>query len=288
MKPRRSVDPWAFVLPTLVLLSLFVLVPVAGAIAMSFQRSDMLTPPVYVGLQNYRQLLASGELVGVASRSVFFSAIVVVLSVSVGLALALLLEGRGALRAFVRSAVFSAYVVSWVSVALLFLYVLDPDTGPVARVLAWFGVRSWALLTDPDRALPTLALVMTWKLAGYSMVCFLVGLGDIPPAVVDAARLDGARPWARFVYVVLPMLRPTISFVATTSLIVSFQAFDIVRIMTQGGPVKATTLFVYAIYEHIFLDLRVGRASALAVVFFVLLFTLSAFGLHFGRVKRRR
>jgi ABC-type sugar transport system permease subunit len=118
------------------------------------------------------------------------------------------------------------------------------------------------------------------------MIIFVVGLQDIPPSLREAAALDGAGPFARFWYVTLPLLRPTLAFVATTSLIVSFQAFDVVRVMTQGGPVKATTLFVYAIYEQIFLDLRVGRASALTVVFLLVLLALSALQLWAFRGRR--
>jgi sn-glycerol 3-phosphate transport system permease protein len=143
------------------------------------------------------------------------------------------------------------------------------------------------LLGDPRWALPTLAVVGVWKLTGYAMVVFLAGLEAVPRAHLEAAALDGARAWARFRYVTVPALAPTTAFVATTSLVTSFQAFDAVRIMTQGGPAKSTDLFVYAIYEDIFLDLRVGRASALTVVFCVLLFGLTALQLGALRPAQR-
>jgi ABC-type sugar transport system permease subunit len=117
------------------------------------------------------------------------------------------------------------------------------------------------------------------------MILFIAGLQDVPPSLLEAASLDGAGAFARFRHVTWPLLRPTAAFVATTSLIVSFQAFDIVRIMTQGGPVHSTTLFVYAIYEQVFLDLRVGRASVLTVVFFFVLLALSALQLWAWRAR---
>ena len=115
------------------------------------------------------------------------------------------------------------------------------------------------------------------------MVIFLAGLQDIPKSVLEAAALDGATAWRRFWHVTWPLLRPTTVFVGTTSLIMSFQAFDIVRVMTQGGPIDSTTVFVYAIYEQVFMNLRVGRASALTMVFFALLLVLTAFQLWLWR-----
>ena len=137
------------------------------------------------------------------------------------------------------------------------------------------GITDTALLSDPDTALWALAAVTVWKITGYAMVIFLAGLQDIPRSVLEAAALDGAGPWARFRHVTWPLLWPTAAFVGTTSLILSFQAFDIVRVMTQGGPIRSTTIFVYAIYEQVFLNLRVGRASALTVVFFLFLVALT-------------
>ena len=111
-----------------------------------------------------------------------------------------------------------------------------------------------SLLGDPRWALPTLAVVGVWKLTGYAMIVFLAGLQGVPRSLLEAAALDGAGAWARFRHVTMPLLAPTAAFVATTSLVTSFQAFDVVRIMTQGGPARATELFVYAIYEQIFLE----------------------------------
>jgi ABC-type sugar transport system permease subunit len=172
-----------------------------------------------------------------------------------------------------------------VSVGLLWLWLLDADSGIVASVLRpLLGLRRGPL-ADPTTAPWALALVVTWKITGYAMVLFLSGLQAIPASVLEASSLDGASAWSRFRYVVLPLLSPTTAFVATTSLILTFQAFDVVRVMTQGGPVRSTTVFVYAIYEQMFMDLRVGRASAEAMAFFVVLLALT--GLELLAFKRR-
>lgn len=285
MRPRAPWHPWVMLGPSLGVLFLFFVAPVVlGAVASLFSW-DMLTPPAFVGTANYERIAARGELVALVGRTLKFSLLVVVMSMSFGLALALALNRPGRVVAFVRSAVFSAYVVSWVSVALLFSWMLDPDAGVIAHVLKAIGLGRFPFLTDPRTALPTLAAVTVWKITGYSMVVFLVGLQDVPPSLLEAAALDGAGPIDRFRHVVWPLLRPTAAFVATTSLIVSFQAFDVIRVMTQGGPAKATTLFVYAIYEQVFLDLRVGRASALTVVFFVVLLGLATLQLWALRAR---
>jgi sn-glycerol 3-phosphate transport system permease protein len=272
--------------PTLALLFVFFLVPIGVAACVSLFSWDMLTPPRFVGASNYRALAAHGHLLGIALRTLGYSLLVVAGTMCLGLALALLVDRPGRLFAFVRASVFSAYVVSWVAVALLWMWLLDGGSGLVGRLMRWLGAGSFSLLGDLRWALPTLAVVGIWKLTGYAMVVFLAGLQDVPRSLLEAAALDGAGAWTRFRHITFPLLAPTAAFVATTSLVTSFQAFDVVRIMTQGGPAGVTELFVYAIYEQIFLDLSVGRASALTVAFFVLLLGTAGLQLRAWRGAR--
>lgn len=287
MRPRSALHPYLMLLPTLGVLGLFFVYPLFVAAYRSFFAWDMLTAPRYVGGQNYAALASSGELLGTVGRTFGYSAVVVTLSLGLGLALAVALDRPGPVYAFVRSAVFSAYVVSWVAVALLWMWLLDADSGLISIGLQKLGVPRLSWLGDPRTALVTLAGVSVWKITGYAMVIFLAGLQDIPRSLHEAAALDGAGPWRRFVHVTWPMLRPTAAFVGTTSLILSFQAFDVVRVMTQGGPVRSTTVFVYAIYEQVFMNLRVGRASALTVVFFAFLLALTGLQLWAWRLGSR-
>jgi len=275
-------------LPTLVVLLIFFIIPLFIAAKNSLYAWDLLTPPAYVGLDNYAILVSNGELAGTLLRTLAYSVVVVVFSVAIGLALAVELDRPGRLYAFLRGAVFSAYVVSWVAVALLWMWILDADSGLLSIALRRLGVPTMSWLGDPRSALMTLAAVSVWKITGYSMVIFLAGLQDIPRSLHEAAALDGAGPWQRFTNITWPLLRPSAAFVGTTSLILSFQAFDVVRVMTQGGPVKSTTIFVYAIYEHVFVNLRVGRASALTVVFFAFLLGLTGLQLWAWRLSSAR
>lgn len=273
--------------PSLLVWALFVVLPLVLAARQSLYSWDMLTPPEWVGGANYSALLENGEVWRILGRTLGFSVLVVTGSMTLGLALALLLDRPGGFFAFVRGSIFSAYVVSWVAVALLWVLLLDPDRGAAAAMLRAVGLPRVGFLADPRAALPTLAAVTVWKITGYAMVVFLSGLRAVPRSLHEAAALDGAGAFARFRYVTWPLLRPTAAFVATTSLIVSFQAFDVVRIMTGGGPARATTLFVYAIYEQIFLNLSVGKASALAVVYFVVLCMLAGLQLRAWRGSHR-
>jgi len=285
MKPRARSHPWLMLGPSLAVWIIFVFVPLGLAAYQSFFAWDMLTPPTYVGLDNYAAIAESGELWRVLGRSLLFSLLVVAGSMSLGLALALLLDRPGGFFAFVRGSIFSAYVVSWVAVALLWVLLLDPDRGVAGAVLRFLHLPRIAFLSDPRSALPTLAGVTVWKITGYSMIIFLAGLRAVPRSLHEAAALDGANAWNRFRWVTWPLLRPTTAFVATTSLIVSFQAFDVVRIMTGGGPARATTLFVYAVYEQIFMNLSVGKASAYAIVYFGVLCLLATLQLRAWRSR---
>ncbi len=285
MKARRRGDPYFMLAPTMVLLALFFFYPLVYAFYRSLYAWDLLTPPRFIGLAHYRWLIESGELAHTFAMTALFSIVAVAGSTSVGLILALALARPGRYFAFIRGAVFSAYVVSWVSVALLWLWVLDADAGILSHLTRWLGLPTPDWLGDPDVAPYTLALVTAWKITGYAMVLFIAGLQDVPRSLIEAAALDGAGRLRTFSNVTWPLLRPTAAFVQITALILSFQVFDVVRVMTQGGPSNSTTFFVYAIYEQIFQNLRVGRASAEVVAFFFLLLALT--GLQLWTWRRR-
>jgi len=274
---RARRDAWlgyALVGPSLALFGLVYLYPVAYSAYVSVFSWDLMTPPRYVGLANYRELV-SAEFGEVLVNTACYSGGVVVLALGLGLALALLLDNRSALSAGLQACIFSSYIVSWVAVSLLWIWMLDPQYGLVTYGLRLVGLRPVNWLGSPQVALWTLVLVTVWKTVGYPLVIYLAGLQAIPGDFYEAAALDGATGWSRFRFITWPLLSPTTLFLVVTLTIASFQGFDIVKIMTQGGPITSTMIYVYYIYEQAFQYFRLGKASAAVVIFFALILLLT-------------
>ncbi len=254
--------------------ALVYLYPVAYSAWVSLYEWDLVMPARWVGAANYRAL-ASVEFWDVVTNTVKYSVGVVALSQALGLVLAVLLNDRTRLGALLQASIFSSYVVSWVAVSLLWIWLLDPQYGLVAWLLRLVGLPGVNWLGDHRLALWSLVLVTVWKTVGYPMVIYLAGLQAIPGDLYEAAALDGAGGWQRFRHITWPLLTPTTLFLLITLTITSFQGFDIVKIMTQGGPVTSTVIYVYYIYEQAFLYFKLGKASAAVVLFFIVIVTLT-------------
>jgi len=274
---RARRDAWlgyALVGPSLALFGLVYLYPVAYSAYVSVFEWDLMTPKRYVGLANYRDLW-SPEFGEVLVNTACYSGGVVVLALGLGLALALLLNDRSRLSAGLQACIFSSYIVSWVAVSLLWVWMLDPQYGLVTYGLRLVGLRPVNWLGSPSVALWTLVLVTVWKTIGYPLVIYLAGLQAIPGDFYEAAALDGATGWKRFRFITWPLLSPTTLFLVVTLTIASFQGFDIVKIMTGGGPITSTMIYVFYIYEQAFQYFRLGKASAAVVIFFGLILLLT-------------
>jgi ABC-type sugar transport system permease subunit len=273
--PRRDAAlGYVLIGPSLLLFGLVYLYPVAYSAWVSLYEWDLATPARWVGLANYRELW-SAEFAEVVANTLTYSVAVVGLSQAAGLVLAVLLNDRTRLGALFQAAIFSSYVVSWVAVSLLWIWLLDPQYGLVGYGLRLVGLPAVNWLGDHRVALWALVLVTVWKTVGYPMVIYLAGLQAIPGDLYEAAALDGAGPWQRFRHVTWPLLTPTTLFLLVTLTIASFQGFDVVKIMTQGGPVTATMIYVYYIYEQAFQYFKLGKASAAVVVFFAVIVALT-------------
>jgi sn-glycerol 3-phosphate transport system permease protein len=234
-----------------------------------------VSEPKFVGFRHYQELAGSEVFADVLLNTLVYSCATVAATMVGGLVLALLLNRRGGFARAIQGCVFTSYIVSWVGVSLLWLWLLDSDFGLVNHLVTQVGLAKVDWLGSPDVALWALIGVSVWKIVGYDMVIFLAGLQSIPEDLYEAASLDGAGAWGRFRYVTVPLLVPTSLFLLVTSVVMTFQGFDVVRVMTQGGPVNSTTIYVFYVYEQAFQYFRVGYASAAVMVFFVLILAIT-------------
>ena len=276
---RRRPTPWrsygTFLLlagPNVALLALFVYKPLVQNVQYSLLHwnlgSDTAT---FVGLANYVSWFTDPRTVDVLVQTLVFTVVTVGGCLFLGLFLARLLDRRLRGRTVVRAVVFAPYVLSGVAVGICWLFVFDPQYGLVSALLRLVGGTSPNWYNDPGWALAMICVVYLWKNVGYVAIIYLAGLQSVPADVLEAAQLDGASPRRMFWSVTFPLLSPTTFFLVVTSLINSLQSFDIVRSMTQGGPLEGTTTLVYQVYAAGFVDGSAGYASAIAMVLFVVL-----------------
>lgn len=265
-----------FLLPGLGGLLIFTIIPILASFVLAFFSWDLLTPPEFVGLQNYVDLFGDKEFWSALAHTLGYIAgylpLVVVLGLGMALAMNSALRGIGALRTLF----FFPVVSSWVAVALLWSWLFNPKYGLINYLLSLVGIAGPGWLYDPHWAMPAIILTSVWKDLGFVLVLFLGGLQTIPTDYVEAAALDGAGRWAQFRYITLPLLAPTTFFVLIISLISSFQVFDQVWVMTEGGPAGATTVLVERIVRHAFSYGEMGYAAAISWVLFFLVFGATA------------
>jgi len=271
-----------FVGPNLLLLAIFVFWPLCYNVYLSFVQWDFISPDKpWVGLQNYHDVFLDPLFQKVIVTTLLFTISCVSATLLIGLLIALLLNQPLRWRTVTRTVVFTPTVLSGAAIAVAWIYLFDPRFGPLQIPLHWLGINSPAWLTDPAWALPAVILVYVWKQAGYAVVIYLAGLQAIDRTLYEAARVDGAGHWARFWHVTLPGLSPISFFLLVTNVLSCFQAFDIIRVMTGGGPINATNTLVYHLYELGFVAFQAGPAGVVAVVMLVLMVCLTLLQLHY-------
>lgn len=275
--------------PWIATLGVFWVWPVCYALWLSFTKYKTLSGvSVWVGLDNYANLLADPAVHQALGNTSLFTAVTVPITTSLALALAIALNGRVPLRGFFRSAYFLPSVTSLVVIALVFtnLYSRGGYLGQLAS-LAGVPWPENGLLLEPSTALWSIIVMEIWISAGYYMVLFLAALQTIPKDLYEAARLDGASAWRQFTVVTLPMLRPTMLFVLVLSFLKAFQVFIEVYVMTKGGPLGTTTTIIYLVYEYAFEHSdAMGYAAALAYIAFVIILIVSAIQMRIFGLNR--
>ena len=275
-----------FVAPNLLLFSIFTYWPLLYNGYLSMVRWDMLSPTkTWVGLDNYTYLLGNDTFRLVLRNTFVFTAGAVGGSLVVGLLVALLLNQPLRYRDGARAIVFAPTLLSGSAIAIVWVYIFDPRYGLMRQILDPFSIPSPTWLRDPTWAMVAVIIVYIWKNLGFAAVIFLAGLQTIPKDLYEAAKVDGAGVWSRFRNVTLPMLSPISFFVLVTSILSTFQSFDIIQVMTEGGPVDATNTLIYYVYEQGFVAFNAGRAAAAAMILFVVMLAVTLIQMRFAERK---
>jgi ABC-type sugar transport system permease subunit len=275
-----------FVGPNLLLFGIFSYWPMVQNAYLSTVRWDMISPvKLGVGWANFRYLSEDETFRRVLLNTFTFTVGGVGLSLLLGLLTALLLNQPLRGRDGARAVLFAPTLLSGAAVAIVWVYLFDPRFGLVAQVLSWVNLGSPDWLNEPAWAMPAVIIVYVWKNVGFATVIFLAGLQAIPRDLYEAATIDGAGPWWRFRSVTLPMLSPITFFLTVTSILNTFQSFDIIQVMTRGGPVDATNTLIYYVYEQGFIAFNAGRAAAAALILFGIMFVVTMVQLRYTEQK---
>jgi multiple sugar transport system permease protein len=285
MRRRRALLGYLFVLPTLLGILVFTAGPVVASLGLSFFQYNVIDPPEFVGLQNYRQLANDTR----ALKSFLTTAEFVVLAVGLQLVVSLLLAmgvqrtTTAALRYFFRSAFFLPLLTSAASISIVLAYMFHQDFGVINYYLGQIGVDEIPWLNSAGWALITIVLTYVWQQLGFTFIVFTGGLGGIPRDILEAADLDGASGWRRLRDITLPMLSPTLLFAAVVGVIGALQVFAEPFVMTNGGPGDATRTVVMIIYEAAFSSLQIGYGSTIAVFLFLAILLVTAIQFRLSR-----
>jgi multiple sugar transport system permease protein len=276
--PGRGTAGWAlfFLLPSAIPLLAFTFIPMIASGWVSLHKWNLISPMKWVGFANYTKLIHDPQTLQIFLHTLEYIAGYLPLVYVGGLGLALALNKKMAGRSFLRAAIFLPVVTSWVVVALVWQWLLNPSNGLVNHVLMFLHLPAPGWWTDPSWAMPSIILASAWKDLGFVMVILLAGLQAIPTDLYEAATVDGATGWQRFRRITFPLLSPSTFFVVVISLINGFQVFDQVYVMTGGGPEGSSQVVVGQIYNLTFRYGRAGDASALSWLLFIVILLITA------------
>lgn len=260
-----------FIAPALIGTFVFIIIPVICSFGLSFTKWDLLNPIEFVGLDNYAGIFTEPLFYKILLNTIVFAISTSIFGVIIPLILAAILNTKIRGSEFYKTAYFLPFITPMIVIGVIWEWIFDPNIGLLNKFLHLH--INW--LYDPHFAMPALILVSVWKLIGYNMVIFLSALSGISQSMFEAAKIDGANEFQTFKNVTIPLLSPTIFFVVIITAISSFQIFDLIYLMTEGGPLDSTNVLVYAIYKNAFEYFNIGKASAIAYVLFVIILVLT-------------
>ena len=262
--------------PVIIAFLVFNLYPMALGLYLSFTRWDILSPPTFIGLSNFADLFKDDLLWRAVLQTLYYAVASVAGATLLSIALALALNQRLKTIGFYRTFFFLPAVTSLVAIAMVWRWIYNTEFGVLNAFLGSLGINPVNWLGDPVLAMPAVILMSIWRSAGFNTVLFLAGLQGVPQEYYEAAEIDGASKWDRFVHITLPLISPTTFFVVVNGLIGSWQVFDQVYILTRGGPLLSTVTVVYLIYSNGFEWYKTGYAAAMAYGLFLIIIALTA------------
>ena len=260
-----------FILPALIGTFVFIIIPIFCSFALSFTQWDLLNEIKFVGLSNYKAVLSQGEFIQILINTFVYAISTTIFAVIIPLIIAAALNTKIRGSEFFKTIYFIPFITPAVVIAIVWGWIFDPNIGGVNMLLKTHS--TW--LFDTHLAMPVLIFVSVWKLIGYNVVLFLTGFSTIDNSLYEAAKIDGAGVNDTFFKITLPLLKPTTYFVMLVTLISSFQVFDLIYVMTSGGPQDSTNVIVYSIYKYAFEYFDVGKSCALAYILFIIIFILA-------------
>lgn len=278
LKQQETISGWVFTAPLLLGLAVFTYGALIYSLYISLTKWDLLTPEVFIGLKNYERILSDDNFKESLLNTLFFVVTLVPLGIALAMALAILLNRKLKGITFFRAAIYLPSITPTIAVAMVWLWIFNPDQGVINSVLHLFGI------VDPPRwlesviwAKPALMIMRLWQVCGFYMLMYLSGLQGIPNELYEASELDGATPWQKTRFITIPLLANT-TFLASTLLIIeSFNIFESIYVMTRGGPGGSTNTLMYYIYNRAFQSSipQMGYASSMGWVLFVILFVVT-------------
>ena len=263
---RDSIAAGIFLAPALILLGVFLFYPIVYLLYLSFTTGSFTVSGIqWVGWRNYLRLFTDVDFWQIIGNTAYFTIATVIPTIVIPLGLAVLLNLSLTGRSILRAAYFIPSITSLVAVGLAFRWLFQTD-GPINDILIQWGLEPVSWLSSTVWAMPVIILLSTWKQLGFNLVVFIAGLQTIPQSRYEAAELDGANSWAKFWYITIPGLKPTLIFAVLTTAIFTLRSFEQVYIITGGGPLNSTNVLVYYIYEQAFARFEFGYAAAAATV----------------------
>lgn len=272
---RQGLTAYALLAPSIVGVLGFLLLPVLIVMVVSLFDWKLLASPEFIGLENYRTLVGDEDVWHSFLVTGYYVIVCVPGTAILSLLLALLVDRKLRGMKYFRSLLVIPWMATPVAMGLVWTWIFDPARGSVNLFLAQFGISGPSWLSSEALAMPSVAAVHIWQFAGYNMLFFLAGLQNIPRSLREASALDGASAVRHFFAITLPLLRPTTLFVLITNVIGSFQAFDTIFVMTEGGPGTSTEVLAYHIYSQAFLKFDFGYASTISVLLFVVILAVT-------------